>query len=126
MGDQYELRGVAQVPYEFDEALCVRLVQRGVHLVYEVERARLNAEHSEQKGCRRQHLLPYGEKGYVLHILAGGLDHNVNPRIKQVVRIGEYQRGLTSSEYAFAGLLEVPVHYVKCLAESLGGGSVDL
>ena len=61
MRDHDELGAVGVAPQELDEAADVGVVERGLDLVEEVERARLREEEREQERDRSERLLAAGE-----------------------------------------------------------------
>ena len=64
---------------QVEEAVDVEVVERGLDLVEDVERARLGQEHGEQEGQRGHRLLAAGEQREPLHRLAGRGDLDLDP-----------------------------------------------
>ena len=62
VGDDDELRAVGEAAQELDEAADVRVVQRRLDLVEQVERRRPREEDREQERDRGQRLLAAGEQ----------------------------------------------------------------
>src|SRR3982750_1394917 len=70
MRDDDELRAVGVAAQELDEAADVRVVERGLDLVEQVERARTSQEEREQERDRTQCLLAAREKRQARNALA--------------------------------------------------------
>ena len=64
---------------QLEEAVDVEVVQRGLDLVEDVERARPGQEHREQEGQRGHRLLAAGQQRQALHFLAGRRDLDLDP-----------------------------------------------
>ena len=72
--DDDELRAVGEAAQEREEAVDVEVVERGLDLVEDVERARPGEEDGEQERERGQRLLAAGQQRQALGRLAGGRD----------------------------------------------------
>ena len=72
VGDHDELRALGVAAQQAQEAVDVEVVQRRLHLVQHVERARAGQEDREQEGQRGQRLLAARQQRQALHRLAGG------------------------------------------------------
>src|SRR5581483_533992 len=68
--DHDELRAVGVAAQELDEAADVRVVERDLDLVEEVERARPREEEREEERDRAERLLAAGEEREPRHLLA--------------------------------------------------------
>ena len=62
MRDHDELRPIRVAAQQLDEAADVRVVERRLDLVQEIERARPGEEQREEEGDRPQRLLAAGEQ----------------------------------------------------------------
>ena len=80
MGDHDELRAVGVAAQQRQEAVEVEVVERGLDLVEDVERARAREEHGEQERERGHRLLAAGEQRQALGRLAGGGDLDLDAR----------------------------------------------
>ena len=72
--DDDELRAVGEAPQQLDEAADVRVVERGLDLVEEVERARPREEEREEERDRAERLLAAGEQREPRDLLARRLE----------------------------------------------------
>ena len=65
-----ELRLLAELVHEVEEAVEVHVVERGLDLVHHVEGRRPAAEHREQERQRGERALAAGEQRQLPHVLA--------------------------------------------------------
>ena len=79
---------------EVEVARDVEVVERGLDLVEDVERARLGEEDAEQEGDRGHRLLAAGEQRQALHRLARGRDLDLDAEVVVGVDAGLVGRGL--------------------------------
>ena len=98
------------------EAADVRLVQRGVHLVQDAERHRVDAEHGEQQRHPGQRPLPAREHRQPLQPLARRSHHDLDPARRLAVRpVAQLQRCRSAGE-------QEPAELVESLADGREGG----
>ena len=90
VGDHDELGAVAVAADELEEAVDVEVVQRGLDLVQDVERARPGQEDGEHEGQGDEGLLAAGEQREPLHRLAGRGHLDLDARL-----CGDFLRRLT-------------------------------
>src|ERR1700737_1858335 len=90
MGYDDELSALGVLAQKGQEAIDVEVVERGLDLVEDVERARFGQEDGEQDGERGQRVLTAGEQRGPLHRLAGRCDLDLDP--EQVLRGGTLAR----------------------------------
>jgi len=89
VGDDDELGGLRVAAEELDEAADVRVVQRGLDLVEEVERAWSREEEREQERDRPKRLLTAGEQREPCHALADRPELDLDARLtRHAVRPG--------------------------------------
>ena len=110
MRDHDELRGVAQAVEVRRQAAQVRVVERGLHLVQDVERRGADAVDREQERERRQGLLATGHERHLRDALAPRLRRHLHARVLQVVGIDEREARGTTGEQHGEYLAEVRVH----------------
>src|SRR4051812_18712610 len=79
--DDDELGAVAERPQHLEEAVDVEVVERGLDLVEDVERARAGEEHREQERQRGHRLLAAGEQRQALGGLARGRDLDLDAEL---------------------------------------------
>ena len=65
-------------------------------------------------------------KLYDLQLLAGRLDNDFDPRLQQVLLVGELKFRPSAPEQAGKNLLELGVDLLEGFPEALAGGPVDL
>ena len=96
---------------QLDEAADVRVVERRLDLVEEIERARPREEEREQERDRAERLLAAGEEREPRHPLAGraqlDLDARLAPRPPFQLGLGQAQAALAAREERRRHLLEV-------------------
>ena len=83
VGDDDELRAVGVPAEELDEARDVRVVERCLDLVEEVEGARPGEEEREQERDRAERLLAAGEERETRDALAGRAQLDLDPRLRR-------------------------------------------
>ena len=81
MRDDDELRALGEAAQEPDEAADVRVVERRLDLVEEVERARPREEEREEERQRAERLLAAGEKREPADALAGRAQLDLDARL---------------------------------------------
>ena len=87
-----QLRLVAELVHEIEEAVQVHVVERGLDLVEQVEGRRPGAEHGEQERHRGQRALTTGEQRQPADVLARRARLHLDPGVEQVVGVGEEER----------------------------------
>ena len=109
VGDHDELGPVGVAPQELDEPRDVRVVERRLDLVEEVERARLREEEREQERDRAERLLAAGEQRQARDLLPRGAELDLDARLDvlAVLRRDEPQPPLAAGEQRRGDLLEV-------------------
>ena len=108
VGDDDELRAVGVAAEELDEARDVRVVERSLDLVEEVERARPREEEREEERDRAERLLAAGEEREARDALAGRPELDLDARLAALVlRLDEPQPALAAGEERRRDLLEV-------------------
>ena len=138
VGDDDELRAVGEPAQDLQEAVDVEVVERGLDLVEDVERARPGEEDGEQERERGHRLLAAGEQRQALGRLARGRDLDLDAEL--VLRrllvfvlfgLGRFGLGVAAAEHrARAGVLaDEPQRAAAAreevaddLLEVLGGG----
>ena len=101
MRDDDELRPVGEAAQELDEAADVRVVEGGLDLVEEIERARPREEEREEEGDRAEGLFAAGEEREPLHTLPGGAQLDLDAGLVPVFSV---LLGLSEPESAFAAV----------------------
>ena len=81
MGDDDELRPVRVATQQIDEATDVRVVERRLDLVEEIDGARPREEEGEQERQRAERLLAPREQREPRHLLAGGPQLDLDARL---------------------------------------------
>ena len=81
VGDDDELGAVGVAAHELEEAVDVEVVERGLDLVEDVERARAREEHGEHERERDERLLAARQQRQPLHRLAGRRDLDLDARL---------------------------------------------
>ena len=103
-----ELRAIRVAAEELDEARDVRVVERCLDLVEEVEGARPREEEREEERDRAERLLAAGEEREARDALAGGPELDLDPGLSPVlVGLDEPKPALTAREERRGDLLEV-------------------
>ena len=88
VGDHDELRAVGVAAQQRQEAVDVEVVERGLDLVEDVERARPREEHGEQERQRGHRLLAARQQRQPLHRLARGRDLDLDAEQVLLARRG--------------------------------------
>src|SRR5213594_3847965 len=96
--DQDELRAHRHVLDQLVEAPDVGLVEGSVHLIEQAERRRPDQEQRKDEGDGRERLLAPGEQAERLQLLSGRLDHDLDPGLAALLRLGLLQAGLAARE----------------------------
>src|SRR5438132_11873115 len=108
MRDHDELRALAVLPQQRDEAADVRVVERRLDLVEQIERTRAREEEREEERDRAERLLAAGEKRQPLHLLAGRPQLDLDARLLLlVVGLRDAQAALAAREERRCDLGEV-------------------
>ena len=89
MRDDDELRALTQVLEDREQAAEVGVVEGGLDLVHDVERARPRLEDRDEQGDGGERALPSAEEREALDLLARRLDAHLDAGREQVLRIGE-------------------------------------
>src|SRR5439155_16760173 len=97
--DDDELGAVRVPSQELDEPPDVRVVQGGLDLVEEVERARAREEEREQERDRAERLLASGKEREASHALAGRAELDLDARLASLlVGLGQQEPAVTAGE----------------------------
>src|SRR5581483_452097 len=99
----------------------VRVVERGLDLVEQVERARPGEEEREQERDRAERLLAAREEREPRDALAGRAQLDLDAGLPVLVRLGQAQPALAAGEERGGDLGEVPLHG----GEGLGEAALD-
>ena len=91
----------------------VHVVERGLHLVHQVEGRRPGAEHREQVRQRGERTLTAGEQRQAAHVLARRTRLHLDPGVEQVVGVGEREPPRPAGEQRGEELREVAAHVVE-------------
>src|SRR5438309_4197285 len=119
MRDHDELRALAVLPQERDEAADVRVVERRLDLVEQIERTRPREEQGEEERDRTQRLLAAREKRQPLHSLARRPQLDLDSRLALLVLgVRQAQAPLAAREERRRDLFEIPLHGVEGLGEA--------
>jgi len=84
-----------------------------------VERRRAAAEHGEQERQRRETALPTRQQRELLHVLTARLGLDLDPRVEQIVGLGEFQHADPTGEQCAEQLSEVGAHVGECAGEDV-------
>ncbi len=98
VGDDDQLRRLAQLLEQPDQPAQVDVVERGLHLVHHVERRRPRPEDRHQHRHRGQRLLATGQQRQPLDLLARRPGLDLDAGGQHVVGIGEQQPALAAGE----------------------------
>ena len=98
VADDEQLRLLAELGDEAEEAMQVDVVEGRLDLVHHVERRRPAAEHGEQERQRREAALAAGEQRQLLDVLAAGLGLDLDAGLEQVVGLGEHEPSRAARE----------------------------
>src|SRR4051812_37060736 len=118
--DHDELRAVRVAAQKLGEAADVRVVERGLDLVQEVERARPREEEREQERDRAERLLAAGEEREPRHALAGRPQLDLDPGFRLVVvpfGLRQPQPSLAAGEQRLRHVCEVALDRLESLLE---------
>src|SRR5437773_5593352 len=85
--DDDELRAIGVAAQQLDEAADVRVVERRLDLVEQIERARPREEEREEEGDRAEGLFAAGEEREPLHTLPGGTQLDLDAGLVRVVAV---------------------------------------
>ena len=108
VGDDDELRAIGVAAQELDEAGDVRVVERGLDLVEEVEGARPGEEEREEERDRAERLLAAGEQREPRDALSGGPELDLDSGLAAfLLGLDEPQPALAAREERRGDLLEV-------------------
>jgi hypothetical protein len=106
VGDHDELNTSRELGQQIREALHVRLVERGVHLVQHTERGWIDLEQPEQQRDHGKCTLTPAQRQQPLQLLARRSGHDVDARAKQIIGIGKHQARLAAAEQLRKAILE--------------------
>ena len=108
----------AQLAQRVGEAADVRLVERGVDLVEDAERDRVDGQHGEEQRDAGQRALPARQHGQALQALAGRPNHDLDPaRRIAVALVRQLERGRAAGEQEPAVLVELLADGAECGVE---------
>src|SRR5437868_511205 len=93
VSDDHELTLAPKTSKHLSETADVGIVERGVDLVEDRERAWVDLVEGQHQGERRERSLPRGEKSHVLQPLARRLDQDLDAGAGPVVAFGVAQGG---------------------------------
>src|SRR5262249_13071787 len=111
-----------QLAQDAREPVDVRVIERGVHLVQEAERARPVVEDREEQRQPGERLLAAREERNRLEALAARLSDHLDPGLERVAALGrlhQTQLGAPALEEPREEALEVPVDLLEGLEEPL-------
>ena len=126
VGDDQELGVGLELVEQPGEPADVGVIQRGVHLVHQAERAGLGEIDAEEERHRHQRALAGREQVDALGALAPGRRVDVDLALERVVRIGQSELALAAAEQGLEHRREVGLHRGEGLEEHGPGGPVDL
>src|SRR2546430_4842521 len=125
--DDDELRGLGVAAQQLDEPADVRVVERGLDLVQEIERARAREEQREQERDRSERLLAAGEEREPRHALARGTELDLDTLLAGLlVRLGQAEAAVAAREERLRDLGEVLAHRGEGLVEAALDRVVEL
>ena len=121
MGDDEQLGVLPQLLVDLQQPAEVGVVERGLDLVEDVERARARLEERHQEGHRHQRALSAGEQREPLDLLARGPGLDLDAGGEHVRGVGEHQPALPAGEEPrerrVEGLLDVGVGLAEDLLD---------
>ena len=126
VGDHQELRVLAELLVDLQQAAQVGVVERRLDLVEDVERRRAGLEQRDQERHRDQRPLATGEQREPLDLLAGRPRLDLDAGVEHVVGVGEDQPPLAAGEQPGERRLEGLLHVGVGLGEDLLHPRVDL
>src|SRR5262249_40276024 len=119
VGDDDELRPVGEAAQERDEAPDVRVVERRLDLVEQVEGARPREEEREQERDRAQRLLAAGQQRQARDALARRSELNLDAGAVLVLALlGQRETPFAAGEERRSHLREVALHCLERLGEA--------
>src|SRR5437764_14273315 len=118
MRDHDERRAIQVLAKQRDEAADVRVVERRLHLIEEVERTGPREEQREEERDRVERLLAAREKRQPLHPLARRPQLDLDSGLALLVLgVRQAQTSFAAGEERRRDLLEIPLHGVERLGE---------
>ena len=117
MGDDDELRTAAQLIDHVDESAEIHVVEGGLDLVENVERAWSRLEQRHKKCHRGKAALATREQGQPLDALTGWASLDIDSRRQHVRRIGEDEPTFASGEQPREDQFELALHVPVGLRE---------
>src|SRR4051812_4128099 len=119
MRDHDELRAIGVRAEQLREAADVRVVERRLDLVEEVERARPREEEREQECDRAQRLLPTGEQRQPRDALTGRAELDLDARLLfLILGLRHAEPPVSAGEEGGRDLGEVPLDRLEGLGEA--------
>src|SRR5262249_53590227 len=107
--DQDELRVLLHATQHLDESTDIRVVERGIDLVEQAERAWLVLEQAEHQRDGRERLLPTRQQLHALQAFARRLRDDLDAAFKRVVLVEQRQPGATTAKQGAESLLKVVI-----------------
>ena len=117
MGDQHELHLIRHFFHDFGEPADVRVIERGIDLVEQTERSRVELEDGEDQRNGRQRFLTTRQQMNRADSLAGRTRHDGDARIQQVIRL-EFEVRISAPEQTRKQDAEAFVRAVEGLPEA--------
>ena len=106
MGDDDELGCLAQVFEDGQQSPEVRVIQGGLDLVHDVERAGARLEDRDEEGHGREGALAAAQQRQALDLLARGLHRHLDSGGEHVVGVGEVNAAGAAREQDREDLVE--------------------
>src|SRR5262245_20505835 len=119
VGDDDELGVLLHAAQHLDEPADIGVVEGGVNLVEQAERARLVLEHAEHQRDGGQRLLAAREQLDALKALAGRLGDDLDPALERIGLVEQRQAGAAAAEERAEGFLKVAVDRGERLVEAV-------
>ena len=119
VADDEQLRSLAELGDEAEEAVQVDVVERGLDLVHHVERRRAAAEHGEQERQRGEAALATRQQRQLLDVLAARLGLDLDARVEQVVGLGEHELAGAAGEQHREQLVKLAPTSAKAAANTV-------
>src|SRR5438067_3252771 len=117
--DHDELRTVRVPAQQRDEAAAVRVVERSLDLVEQIERTGPGEEQGEEERDRAERLLAARQERQPLHLLARGPQLDLDAGLALLVlRVGQAQAPFATREERRGDVCEIPLHGVERLGEA--------
>src|SRR5262249_8918264 len=125
--DDDKLRAVGVLTQQRHEAADVGVVERGLDLVEQVERARARKEEREEERDRSERLLAARQQRQPLHLLADRAQMDLDARLRLLVlRLDQLQPSFPAGEERRCDLGEVLLNRVERLRKAALDGFLEL